>query len=100
MEEKVARRFKKWKNKLQQHLKYERRGCKNIWNVEEKVARTTLNTFFLPHLKMFKGEGFFCERRGCKNIWNVEEKVARIFKIWKKRLQEYLKCGEKGCKNI
>ena len=82
MEEKVARRFKKWKNKLQQHLKYERRGCKNIWNVEEKVARTTLNTFFLPHLKMFKGEGFFCERRrGCKNIINMEEEVREYLNM-------------------
>ena len=30
----------------------------------------------------------------------MEEEVARIFKIWRKRLQQYLKYGRRGCKNI
>ena len=62
MEEEVARRFKKWKNKLQQHLKHERRGCKNIINMEEKVAR-----IFKMSRKRLQ-EYLKCGRRGCKNI--------------------------------
>ena len=89
MEEEVSTILSIWMKRFQQYYQYGRRGFNNIINMEEEVS-TTLNTFFLPHLKMFKGEGFFCERRrGCKNIINMEEEV-----------REYLKYGRGGCKNI
>jgi len=30
----------------------------------------------------------------------MEEEVLTIFKIWKKRFQQYLNSGGKGCKNV
>ena len=62
MEEEVARRFKMWRKRLQEYLKYGRRGCKNIQNMEEEVA--TIFKIWRKRLQKYLKYG----RRGCKNI--------------------------------